>query len=123
MAGINEANFARSLTQNSPRISPEQARAAARLVTPEAKRMALRHYRALDSAVFHGWEDRLRELTAQIPTLVCWGDLDPFVPPSWAERFGAQEVYHFPEYGHWLPLEVPEALAERLEAFLNAENS
>jgi pimeloyl-ACP methyl ester carboxylesterase len=122
MAAVNESSFARAMRQAAPRVSPEQARAAARLVTPAAKRMALRHYRALDSANFRGWEDRLRELTVQVPTIVCWGDQDPYVGPSWAERFGAQEVHHFAEYSHWLPLEAPDALAERLDAFLRAGN-
>ncbi len=122
LAGMNESNFARGLTRTAPRISPEQAQAAARLVTPAAKRMALRHYRALDSANFRGWEDRLRELTARVPTIVCWGDQDPYVPSSWAERFGAQAVYHFAECSHWLPLEASDALAERLDAFLRADN-
>jgi haloalkane dehalogenase len=123
MAGVTETAFARQLARTAPHISPEQARAAARLVTPAAKRMALRHYRALDSANFRGWEDRLRELTAQKPTLVAWGDRDPFVSASWAERFGAQEVHHFAEYGHWLPLEAPAELSERLSAFLGAERA
>ena len=120
MASVNEAMFARQLTKTAPHISPEQARAAARLVTPAAKRMALRHYRALDSANFRGWEDRLLELTARVPTLVAWGDKDPFVSPPWAERFGAQEVHHFPEHNHWLPLEAPEELSRLLSAFLGA---
>jgi len=120
MAGVRESNFASAIAKAAPRISPEQARAAARLVTPAAKRMALRHYRALDSANFRGWEDRLLALTAQVPTIVCWGDRDPYVAPSYAERFGAQEVHHFADCGHWLPLEAPDALAERLDAFLRA---
>jgi pimeloyl-ACP methyl ester carboxylesterase len=123
MAGVTETAFARQLTKTAPHISPEQARAAARLVTPAAKRMALRHYRALDSANFRGWEDRLRELTAKVPTLVAWGDQDPFVSPSWAERFGAQEVHHFAEYSHWLPVEAPEELSKLLSAFLGAERA
>jgi hypothetical protein len=45
------------------------------------------------------------------------------VTPAWAERFGAQEVHHFAEYGHWLPLEAPEELSRRLSAFLGAERA
>ena len=120
MASVNESMYANRLRQDIPGIDPEQARAAARLVTPAAKRMALRHYRALDSANFRSWEDRLRELTAQVPTIVCWGDRDPFVSPSYAERFGAREVHHFADRGHWLPIEAPAELAERLDAFLGA---
>jgi len=121
MAGLTEKNFARAMVNGAPQIPLEQAREAARLVTPAAKRMALRHYRALDSAVFRGWEDRLRDLTSHVPTLVCWGDQDPVISPSFAERFGAQEVHHFTSNSHWLPLEAPGALAERLDAFFSKD--
>ena len=119
LGGVTQKAFAKAMLKAAPRLAPEQARAAARFVTPAAKRMALRHYRALDSATFRGWEDRLLALTARVPTLVCWGDQDPFVPASWADRFGAREVHHFPEYSHWLPLEMPEALGKRLATFLS----
>ncbi|HEU5103020.1 MAG TPA: alpha/beta hydrolase [Roseiflexaceae bacterium] len=119
---VNESTYARSMAQSAPGITLEQALAAAKMVTPAAKRMALRHYRALDSANFRGWEDRLRELTARVPTLVAWGDRDPFIAPRYAERYGAREVHHFAEYGHWLPLEAPDALADRLISFFNAED-
>jgi len=123
MAAVSESAYARSLAQSAPGISPGQARAAAKMVTPAAKRMALRHYRALNSANFLGWEDRLRELTARVPTIVCWGDRDQFISPGFAERFGAQEVHHFAQYGHWLPLEAPGPLAERLDAFFGAQGA
>jgi pimeloyl-ACP methyl ester carboxylesterase len=122
MAGLTESNFARAMVNGAPQIPLEQAREAARLVTPAAKRMALRHYRALDSAVFRGWEDRLRELTSHVPTLVCWGDQDPVIAPSYAERFGAQEVEHFTTNSHWLPLEAPAELAKRLDAFFGEDS-
>ncbi len=121
MSAVTESSFVRALVQAAPQISIEQARQAARLVTPAAKRMALRHYRALDSANFRGWEDRLRDLTSKVPTLVCWGDQDPYISPTYAERFGAQEVHHFAANSHWLPLEAPDALAERLNAFFRED--
>src|SRR5215207_9571817 len=123
MSAVTESAYARSMAQAGPGISTEQARAAAKMVTPAAKRMALRHYRALDSANFRGWEDRLRQLTAHVPMLVCWGDRDPFISPAFAERFGAQEVHHFADYGHWLPLEAPEALAAYLDGFFGPERA
>jgi pimeloyl-ACP methyl ester carboxylesterase len=123
MAVVTESAYAKSMAQSGPGISPDQARAAAKMVTPAAKRMALRHYRALDAANFRGWEDRLRELTTHVPTIVCWGDRDPFIAPAFAERFGAQEVHHFADYGHWLPLEAPEALAAHLDAFFSSERA
>jgi pimeloyl-ACP methyl ester carboxylesterase len=119
MAGLTEATFARAMVNGAPQIPPEKAREAARLVTPAAKRMALRHYRALDSSIFHGWEDRLLDLTRQVPTIVCWGDQDPAIAATYADRFGAQEVHHFAANSHWLPLETPDELAERLDAFFH----
>jgi pimeloyl-ACP methyl ester carboxylesterase len=121
MAGLTESAFARAMVNGAPQIPLEKAREAARMVTPAAKRMALRHYRALDSSVFLGWEDRLRDLTSRVPTIVCWGDKDPAIGPSFAERFGAREVHHFTENSHWLPLEAPERLAERLDAFFRED--
>ena len=121
MAGLTESGFARGMLSGAPQIPPEKAREAAKLVTPAAKRMALRHYRALDSAVFRGWEDRLRDLTRDVPTIVCWGDRDPVIAPTVAERFGAREVHHFTENSHWLPLEAPDRLAERLDAFFRED--
>jgi len=118
LGGVTQKAYANAMLKAAPQLAPEQARAAARLVTPAAKRMALRHYRALDSAGFRGWEDRLLALTARVPTIVCWGDKDPFVPARWADRFGAQQVYHYPEYSHWLPLEMPEVLGKQLATFL-----
>jgi hypothetical protein len=32
-------------------------------------------------------------------------------------------VHHFADYGHWLPLEAPDALAERLDAFFSLESA
>jgi pimeloyl-ACP methyl ester carboxylesterase len=123
MSAVTESAYARSMAQAGPGVSAEQARAAAKLVTPAAKRMALRHYRALDSANFRGWEDRLRELTARVPTLVVWGDRDPFIAPAFAERFGAREVHHYADYGHWLPLEAPDALSAHIDAFFGPERA
>ena len=121
MAGLTESGFARAMLSGAPQVPPEKAREATRLVTPAAKRMALRHYRALDSAVFRGWEDRLLDITREVPTIVCWGDQDPVIAPSVAERFGAREVHHFAANSHWLPLEAPDALAARLDAFFRED--
>ena len=82
------------------------------------KQMVLRLYRATDPEVFVGWEDALLQLTARVPTLVLWGDHDPYIPKHFAERFGAQMVEHFPDCGHWLPKEASHEVSERLSTFL-----
>jgi pimeloyl-ACP methyl ester carboxylesterase len=117
MAFMNESGMVRGLRGAAPRLPVEHIRRTARLYTPAAKKMALKLYRAADPAQFHGWEDQLPALTAQVPTLVLWGDQDPFAARRIADRFGAQAVRHFPDYSHWLPVEAPAEFAQALAAF------
>jgi pimeloyl-ACP methyl ester carboxylesterase len=87
------------------------------LYSPAAKQMTLRLYRGTDAQRFIGWEDDLRTLTQRVPTCVIWGDRDPYVAAAWADRFGAQVVHHLPEVSHWLPVEAPQEVAQKLIAF------
>jgi len=66
---------------------------------------------------FRPWEREFRALTAKKPTLVLWGDKDPFIPARFAERFGAQRVVHFPDVGHWAPVEAAAECAQAIERF------
>jgi pimeloyl-ACP methyl ester carboxylesterase len=54
---------------------------------------------------------------ARVPAIVLWGDRDPYIDKRFAGRFGAREVHHFPDAGHWLPIEDPGAVARHLLAF------
>jgi pimeloyl-ACP methyl ester carboxylesterase len=83
------------------------------LAKPETRRMMLKLYRSVNPKDFVEREDRLHNLTAQVPTLVLWGDKDPFITPEYAEQFGSAHVEHFPQNGHWLaarPYPLPQAL-------------
>jgi pimeloyl-ACP methyl ester carboxylesterase len=67
-------------------------------------------------------DDRLAEL--RVPVLLEWGGRDPWIPPSFAQRFaggihGARLVT-YPEAGHVPIEELPEATATDAEAFLAA---
>jgi len=59
--------------------------------------------------------------TIDAPALVVWGDRDPYIPPSFADAYGAAlpraTVEHVPEAGHWPWLDRPE-LIERMTAFI-----
>lgn len=90
------------------------------MAQPSVRRMVLRLYRSLDAENFRGWEDRLLTLIADVPTCVLWGDKDPFITPQRAERFRGAQIEHFPDNGHWLAIEAPEAVARRLDTFLHA---
>ena len=87
-----------------------------RLITPRMQKEVLRMYRALPPSAFAGWSDELQ--SRKLPTLVLWGDRDPYVLPSFAERFGG-EVRHF-DAGHWLQVERPLEVAAAIDQFLTA---
>ncbi|GHB31911.1 alpha/beta fold hydrolase [Salinicola rhizosphaerae] len=65
------------------------------------------------------WADRVG--TLDLPAWVLVGDKDPSLPPSTQRELVMPHLEHgelevFPGYGHLLPMEMPETLAERLQA-------
>jgi pimeloyl-ACP methyl ester carboxylesterase len=123
MATMTRASFIKTMAPTAPRLPPEHFGtiydlSMARL---SVRRMVLRLYRSITPRDFVSWEDRLLAFTSKVPTLVPWGDKDPFISPAYAERFGAACVEHFPENGHWLAIEAPAEVAQRLTAFLTAD--
>lgn len=119
MASVTLALQEKTMRQNAPLVSPEYVRAAYALSLgkPETRRMMIKLYRSINPRDFIKWEDRLKDLTAHVPTLVLWGDKDPFITPEYAEQFGQAQVEHFPQNGHWLAIESPEIVAQRLTTF------
>jgi pimeloyl-ACP methyl ester carboxylesterase len=119
MAAVTLPLQERMMRQNAPLVSPEYVRQAyaLSLAKPETRRMMLKLYRSINPQDFVGKEDRLHDLTAHVPTLVLWGDKDPFIAPEYAEQFGNAHVEHFPQNGHWLAIEAPEIVAQRLATF------
>lgn len=112
--------WAMEMKRGSGGIPDEHLRQTFQQMTPSTKRMALRLYRATDPDVFVGWDHRLYDLVSKIPTLVLWGEKDPYIPIEFAHRlkkYGA-ELHTFPEYGHWMMIEAPEVVAQRIKAFL-----
>jgi pimeloyl-ACP methyl ester carboxylesterase len=107
------------MQRNAPGVSQDYVRQeyALSLSKSATRRMMLRLYRGINPQDFVGWEERLAELTTHVPTHVLWGDKDPYATPDTADRFGAAQVEHFPAYGHWLPVEAPEIVADRLATF------
>ena len=118
MAVLNWPLFLWELRRGSRKLSVEFIRDAYSMISPMMKRMVLRLYRATDPEVFVGWEDKLLALTACIPTIVLWGDRDPYIAKHFAERFGAQTVQHFPTCGHWIANEATDEVLQWLEEFL-----
>jgi pimeloyl-ACP methyl ester carboxylesterase len=118
LALFNEAQYTRQLQKDAPKVPASHIKRTMELYSPAAKKMTMRLYRGTNAKSFIGWEDELLRLTARVPTCVIWGDRDPYVSATWADRFGAQEVHHLPEVSHWPPLEAPNEVAQKLRAFL-----
>jgi pimeloyl-ACP methyl ester carboxylesterase len=119
MATLTLPAYEKTMRRNAPLLSPQYVRAsyALSLAKPESRRMMLKLYRSINPHDFLGKEDSLHTLTAHVPTLVLWGDTDPFIAPEYAEQFGSAQVEHFPQNGHWLAAEDPEMVAQRLATF------
>ena len=117
MLTMNRWIFAWELRRGSRKLTAEHIYHTYAYLKPPIKRMVLRHYRAANPENFVGWEDQLLALTAHVPTLVLWGDQDPYISVKFADRFGAQQVQHFPANGHWLPVEAAGEVSEQLWKF------
>jgi pimeloyl-ACP methyl ester carboxylesterase len=120
MAAMNWPLFAREIRRSIPGIGEDRLRAMYRRITPTAKRAVLQWYRAANPERLAGWDEQLRQRLAERPSLVLWGDRDPYIPARFAERFGAREVRRFAEHGHWLMVERPEIAAAAIGGFLRA---
>ena len=84
------------------------------------QRAILHLYRASDPEVLAGAGLDLGQLKA--PALILWGDLDPYLPPHFAEAYaealgGEAEVVHVPQAGHWPWLDEPSVVGQ-VAAFL-----
>lgn len=86
-----------------------------------ARATALHLYRLQGPRLLAGLDERVRALTAEVATLVLWGERDPYLPPTFAARFGAGDVRRYPELGHWPHAEAPARVAADLRAFLDAQ--
>jgi pimeloyl-ACP methyl ester carboxylesterase len=117
MALGNEWLFVRETQKGSPGVTREYARAVWAEFRPATKRMVLRLYRAADPEKLRGWDERLLRATEHTPKQVLWGDLDPYIPTHIAGTFGV-EPHRFERAGHWLMLDEPDAVVDRVRALV-----
>lgn len=116
MAIANRPLFVRELLRGSPDMPRDYADHAYDEFHRDAKRMALRWYRAMHPTVWQGWDTRLVEAIRDVPTQVVWGDKDPFIQSSFAERLGGS-VRHV-AHGHWVMVENPQLAADAINAIV-----
>lgn len=83
------------------------------------QRALLRLHRDADEARLAQLGEHLEDLTA--PTLVLWGDSDPWFAPQFADAYGTRlpnaTVEHIPDAGHWPWLDQPRVV-DRVATFL-----
>lgn len=117
----SQSGLARAIRSNSGLKKPGRAHIAAtyRGFKASVRRMVLRLYRGLDPRVLEGWDEQLRAMSASIPSLVIWGDRDTYIPGLFADRFGARQVMHLPDCGHWPMIETPDVIARRLSGLFS----
>lgn len=119
----SRSGFTRELRRASRKLTRDQINRTYDLITPSVKKMMLRWYRATDPCNFAGWEDKLQKIMAARPSIVLWAEHDPYISGDFATRFGAQKVERFRESGHWLPAEMPEAVALRMHRFYSDDDA
>jgi pimeloyl-ACP methyl ester carboxylesterase len=113
----NRRGFTRELKRASCKLSREQINRTYDLITPAVKKMMLRWYRAANPRNFAGWEEKLQTILAAKPSIVLWAEHDPYIQGHYADRFGIKTVERFTGSGHWLPAELPDAVASRMLRF------
>ena len=90
------------------------------LATPEGRAAALEMYRSLDFTQFAPYEGRLREMAR--PTLLLWGEDDPFAPVAGAHRLHDEipgsELEVVPGTGHFVYADAPARCAVSITDFL-----
>lgn len=114
MVLASQTAMAIEMKRGSPKLTRQQIADTYALVSPTMQKTVLRFYRAADPWKLAGWDEQLQALTKTVPTQVLWGDLDCYIPKAYADRFNAKRVQHFPDNGHWLQLEAPDAVARAL---------
>lgn len=118
MRTMTRAVFGLGLRRGSHRLPNAHIDATYALLSPTVKRTMLRHYRAVDSASFAGWEERYQQSAGRVPVLALWGEGDPYIPSDMADTFHPRRIVRFADAGHWLPVVEPRAVSNEISAFL-----
>jgi pimeloyl-ACP methyl ester carboxylesterase len=118
MAVISAAGgrlFKKVFWAQSPQLSEAQVDRIVRsfALNPAAKNSTLRQFHLMIRPDFlAGFDKVLERITKSMPTLVLWGDHDPYVPVEYAHRFATARVIILPDAGHWVALTEPQRLVD-----------
>jgi haloalkane dehalogenase len=121
MGSVSRSLLARTLrhASSADAFSDERMRSIWTQFDQGTQRAVLRLHRAADEKTLAAAGARLEVLP--MPTLILWGELDPWFPPSLAEAFAERlpqaKVELIAHAAHWPWLERPK-IAERIAGFL-----
>jgi haloalkane dehalogenase len=121
-ASITRATFGELLRGASPRITEEALDEYWKgFADPERRQTHLALYRSGDFEELEPYRGRLAQLG--VPTLLLWGETDPFAPVAGAHRF-KREIPHaelriLEDTGHFLMEDAPGRVAAELSRFLS----
>jgi len=84
-------------------------------IHPTLRKTTLRFYRAYakPQIIFAGWQQKIEQLTQQIPTRIIWGDGDPYIPKRFADGY-AVDAIHLKDHGHWVFITEPDLVVKAL---------
>ena len=85
---------------------------------PSARRTALELYRLQSRRFLSELSASALDLVARRPSLVVWGEADPYLPAKFAVRWGAGTVHRHAALGHWPHAEAPTQVAADIRSFL-----
>jgi haloalkane dehalogenase len=87
-------------------------------LNPIAKQTTLRQFREITRLeFFDGYDEMLKAISRDVPTLTLWGDRDPYVRDRrLAEQLFAKSTTILPDVGHWVPIVAAGRLAEGIRS-------
>lgn len=119
--GLGPVMAAPTIRLGGPLLNKEWVRHSSRAFrSKKTSAQVLALYRAMDPEKFGQYEEQMRFEVASRPSLVLWGDKDIFIRKEFAEQFGAQEVRHFPDAGHWLAREKTADVGRLMASFFGS---
>lgn len=104
----------------SPKITAGHIWGLYKYFRPQAMRHMIRLYRASGSEVFAGMDSKWLDFIREKPVKILWGDRDRYLPAKLIKgmQSAGADVTHYPEYGHWLAVENPDAVSREIGEFL-----
>lgn len=104
--------------RGSANLTTEQIRKTYSLFKWNTKCMALKLYRAVGPREFKKWEPLMLAAMAKIPTLVLWGNEDPWIPSWVADKLGTKNVIRLEGSGHAVPTDSAKRVSTELLKFV-----